>query len=112
MAATAVPIDTLPSINPATGEVLAHFERTPASSLPGIVAHARVAQNAWAKLRIRDRCAKLRSLRERIMASLNESADAVVRESGKPRVEALFAEIFVAHDSAEYWTRNAAGDLR
>src|SRR5436853_4745575 len=112
MAATAVPIDTLPSINPATGEVLAHFERTPASSLPGIVAHARVAQNAWAKLPIRDRCAKLRGLRERIMASRNELADAVVRESGKPRVEALFADIFVALDSAEYWSRNAASALR
>ena len=112
MAATAVPIDTLPSINPATGEVLAHFERTPSSSLPGIVAHARVAQSAWAKLPIRDRCAKLRGLRERIMASRNELADAVVRESGKPRVEALFADIFVALDSAEYWFRNAAGALR
>src|SRR5947207_3883576 len=112
MATTAIPIDTLPSINPATGEVLAHFERTPASSLPEIVAQARVAQSAWAKLPIRDRCAKLRGLRERIMASRNELADAVVRESGKPRVEALFADIFVALDSAEYWSRNTARALR
>jgi len=112
MAATAIPIDTLPSINPATGEVLAHFERTPASLLPEIISRARVAQEAWAKLPIRDRCAKLRVLRERIMASRNELADAVVRESGKPRVEALFADIFVALDSAEYWSRSAAGALR
>ena len=112
MAATAIPIDTLPSINPATGEVLAHFERTPASLLPEIISRARVAQEAWAKLPIRDRCAKLRGLRERIMASRDELADAVVRESGKPRVEALFADIFVALDSAECWSRNAAGALR
>ena len=112
MAATAIPIDTLPSINPATGEVLAHFERTPVSLLPEIVSRARVAQGAWAKLPIRDRCAKLRGLRERVMASRNELADAVVRESGKPRVEALFADIFVALDSAEYWSRNAASVLR
>src|SRR5437762_13357617 len=85
MAATAIPIDTLPSINPATGEVLGHFERTPASSLPEIVSRARLAQRA--KLPIRDRCAKLRGLRDRIMASRNELTDAVVRESGKPRVE-------------------------
>src|SRR5258708_6866750 len=102
MAATAIPIDSLPSINPATGEVLAHFERTPLSVLPEIVARARVAQSEWAKLPIRDRCAKLRGLREQMMASRNELADAVVRESGKPRVEALFADIFVALDSAEY----------
>jgi succinate-semialdehyde dehydrogenase/glutarate-semialdehyde dehydrogenase len=112
MAATAIPIDTLPSINPATGEVLAHFERTPGLSLPGIVSRARIAQGVWAKLPIRDRCTKLRGLCERIMASRNELADAVVRESGKPRVEALFADIFVALDSAEYWSRNAASALR
>jgi len=112
MAATAIPIDTLPSINPATGDVLGHIERTPVSSLPEIVARTRIAQGGWAKLSIIDRCAKLRSLRERIMASRNELADAVVRESGKPRVEALFADIFVALDSAEYWSRNAASTLR
>src|SRR6202521_4205490 len=112
MAATAIPIDTLPSINPATGEVLAHFERTTASLLPEIVSRARVTQSAWAKHPIHDRCAKLPGLRESIMASRHELADAVVRESGKPRVEALFADIFVALDSAEYWSRNAAGALR
>jgi acyl-CoA reductase-like NAD-dependent aldehyde dehydrogenase len=112
MAATAVPIETLPSINPATGEVLAHFEGTPASLLPELISRARVAQGVWAKLPIRDRCAKLRELRERIMSSRNELADAVVRESGKPRVEALFADIFVALDSAEYWSKNAASALR
>jgi len=112
MAATAIPIDTLPSINPATGEVLAHFERTLASWLPEIVSRGRVAQSAWARLPIRDRCAKLRGLREQIMASRSELADAVVRESGKPRVEALFADIFVALDSAEYWSKNAASALR
>ncbi|PYU48027.1 MAG: succinate-semialdehyde dehydrogenase [Acidobacteria bacterium] len=112
MATTAIPIDTLPSMNPATGEVLGHFERTPASSLPEIVSRARAVQRDWAKLPIRDRCAKLRGLRNRIMASRNELTDAVVRESGKPRVEALFADIFVALDSAEYWSKNAARALR
>jgi len=112
MAATAIPIDTLPSINPATGEVLAHFGRTPAARLPEIVSLARTAQGAWAKLSIRERCAKLCDLRDRIMASRNELADAVVRESGKPRAEALFADIFVALDSAEYWSNNAESMLR
>jgi acyl-CoA reductase-like NAD-dependent aldehyde dehydrogenase len=112
MAATAIPVDTLPSINPATGEVLAHFERTPASSLPEIVSRARVAQAGWTKLPIHDRCAKLRALREQIMFKRNELAEAVVSESGKPRVEALFADIFVALDSAEYWSKNATSALR
>src|ERR1700687_5154201 len=112
MAATAIPIDTLPSINPATGEVLAHFERTTASLLPEIVSRARVTQSASAKHPIRDRCAKLRGLSERIMASRKAVADTVVGESRKTRVGALFADIFVVLDSAEYWSRNAASTLR
>ena len=46
------------------------------------------------------------------MASRNELAGAVVSESGKPRVEALFADIFVALDSADYWSKNAPAMLR
>jgi acyl-CoA reductase-like NAD-dependent aldehyde dehydrogenase len=112
MAATAIPIDTLPSINPATGEVVGHFERTLPAHVGEIVSRARAAQSDWARLSIGDRCAKLRALRERILASRNELAEAVVRESGKPRVEALFADIFVALDSAKYWSANAANALR
>jgi succinate-semialdehyde dehydrogenase/glutarate-semialdehyde dehydrogenase len=112
MAATAIPIDTLPSINPATGEVLGYYESTPQSMLVDIVSRARSAQCIWAKVHIRDRCARLQKLRDCIMASRNELADTVVRESGKPRVEALFADIFVALDSAEYWSKNAESSLR
>ncbi len=46
------------------------------------------------------------------MALCNELADTIVSESGKPRVEALFADTFVALDSAEYWSKNAAAALR
>lgn len=112
MAATAIPIDTLPSINPATGEVVGHFERTLPAQVGEIVLRARAAQSDWATLSIGDRCNKLRVLGERIMASRNDLAEAVVRESGKPRVEALFADIFVALDSAKYWSANAVVSLQ
>ncbi len=112
MAATAIPIDTLPSINPATGQVLALIEKTPPEIVARAVTLARAAQPGWAQISIRERCQRLRKLRECMMVSRNELADAVVNESGKPRVEALFADIFVALDSAEYWARNAAAALR
>jgi succinate-semialdehyde dehydrogenase/glutarate-semialdehyde dehydrogenase len=111
MAATAIPLETLPSINPATGEAVAHFQRTSPLQLPEIVAHARAAQPSWGKLPVADRCARLRVLRDCILPSRNELADAVVHESGKPRVEVLFADIFVALDSAEYWSKHAARAL-
>ena len=112
MAATAIPVDTVPSINPASGEVIERFERTSAALLPQIVARARAAQSAWSQLSIEKRCEQLRILRERMMVSRNVLADAVVAESGKPRVEALFADIFVALDTAEYFSKNAAHLLR
>jgi len=107
MAATAISVDTLPSINPATGETLGYFDKTPPSLLPQIVRHARVTQASWARVPLSERCKHLYALRERIMASRGELVDAVVAESGKPRVEALFADIFVAVDTAAYFAKNA-----
>ncbi|HKW35077.1 MAG TPA: aldehyde dehydrogenase family protein [Candidatus Acidoferrum sp.] len=112
MAATAIPIDTLPSINPATGQVLAHIEKTPREMVGRCVTLARAAQKEWAKVPVRERCKRLDKLREVMMATRNELADAVVNESGKPRVEALFADLFVALDSAEYWSKHATAALR
>jgi acyl-CoA reductase-like NAD-dependent aldehyde dehydrogenase len=112
MAATAIPIDMLPSIDPATGQVLTHIEKTPPESVARMVSNARAAQGEWAKVSIQERCRRLRDLRERMMALRKELADAVVCESGKPRVEALFADIFVALDSAEYWSKDAPAALR
>ena len=112
MAATAIPVDALPSINPATGETIGYFPQTPASSLPQILSRARVEQISWAKVPLRERCNRLKALRTRMIASRAELADAVVRESGKPRAEALFADLFVALDSAEYWSRTAASVLQ
>src|SRR6202045_662660 len=107
MATTAIPIGTIPSINPATGETLGHFESTPPSRMPEIVARARTTQAKWSKIPIADRAARLRILRERILSSRDALADAIVRESGKPRAEALFADIFVALDTAQYFAVNA-----
>jgi succinate-semialdehyde dehydrogenase/glutarate-semialdehyde dehydrogenase len=107
MAATAISVDTLPSINPATGATLGYFEKTLTTALPQIMARACVAQAAWGRVSLAERCARLRDLRYRIMGSRDALADAVVAESGKPRVEALFADIFVAVDTAAYFAKNA-----
>src|ERR1700719_3401701 len=112
MAATAVSVDTLPSINPATGEALGYFEKTPPSALPQIVGRARIAQAVWARVPQRDRSARFRELRDCIMSARDRLADAVVAESGKPRVEALFADIFVAVDAAAFFAKNAERLLR
>jgi succinate-semialdehyde dehydrogenase/glutarate-semialdehyde dehydrogenase len=112
MAATAIPIETIPSINPATGEVIGYVEKTPPAILPTMVERARAAQKAWGKLDIRERCARLNILRERMLASRDLLANTVVLESGKPRVEAIFADVFVGLDTAAYFARHGARLLR
>jgi acyl-CoA reductase-like NAD-dependent aldehyde dehydrogenase len=107
MAATAIPLEALPSLNPATGETLGYFQKTLPAHLPYILSLSRAVQANWAKLQVGERAARLKVLRERIMSSREALADAVVRESGKPRVEALFADVFVALDAAEFFARNA-----
>ena len=47
-----------------------------------------------------------------MMASRDVLANAVVAESGKPRVEALFADLFVALDTAQYYSKSGAKLLR
>jgi acyl-CoA reductase-like NAD-dependent aldehyde dehydrogenase len=112
MAATAIPVDTIPSIDPASGKILAQFEKTLPAALPGVLARARVAQAAWRAVAVEKRCAQLRVLRDCMMVSRGTLADAVVAESGKPRVEAMFADIFVALDTAQYFSKNGARLLR
>jgi acyl-CoA reductase-like NAD-dependent aldehyde dehydrogenase len=112
MAATTIPVDTIPSIDPATGKILGQSLKTAPAALVDILSRARTAQSAWCAVPIEKRCAQLRVLRDGMMVSRGALADAVVAESGKPRVEALFADLFVALDTAEYFSKHGARLLR
>jgi len=113
MATTAIPpVTTIPSINPATGEVCGGVEKTSPSQLLEIISRARAAQSLWSQIPIAERAAKMKILRESILASRDALANTIVLESGKPRVEALFADVFVALDTAEYFYKNADSLLR
>jgi acyl-CoA reductase-like NAD-dependent aldehyde dehydrogenase len=108
MVTAAVSTDRIPSVNPASGEVQAWIVATQPDEIPSIVARARAAQKSWALRPVAERCNLLRRLREQMFAARDALADAVVRESGKPRVEALFSDIFVSLDTAAYLAANAA----
>jgi len=105
MVATPVTIETLPSIDPATGRVCAQFERTPALVVPELLAKARAAQVAWATVPLKDRCRRIAVLKDKIMAGREQLTAAVVRESGKSRLEAKFADLFVALDTADFFAK-------
>lgn len=102
----------LESINPATGEVAARIEATAPSALPDLFKRARDAQLSWKDWQVRDRCRCLRDLRDAIFEAREEILDVVTRESGKPRVEAIFAELMLALDTANFLARRAPRWLR
>jgi len=112
MATPATLSSQIESIDPATGDVVARFEATRLADVPGILARARRAQVEWAAEPLRARCAQLRRLRDVIYARRQEIADRVTRESGKPRVEALFADVLVSLDTCEYYATQAPALLR
>ena len=112
MVATPVTVEMVPSIDPATGKVCASYERTPPLLVPQLLLKAREAQAAWAKIPVEDRCARIGVLKEKILEARRTLANAIVRESGKPRVEALFADVFVALDTAAYFAKHGSALLR
>ncbi len=91
MNAIAIPNQNKPmiaSINPANGQVLAHFDLHDAAHVDAALAGAAQAQKAWARTPLAERSALLR----RVAAVLRERKPALARlitlEMGKPIVEA------------------------
>jgi succinate-semialdehyde dehydrogenase/glutarate-semialdehyde dehydrogenase len=112
MVATSVRVDTISSIDPATGRVLGSFEKTSPLTVPELMAKARAAQSHWANLATNERRGRIRELQRQILIACEGLADAVVRESGKPRTEAIFADIFVALDTAGYFAKKGTDSMR
>lgn len=100
------------SLDAATQEAIGRFEVARSSDLPEIFERARRAQTPWAQKSVRERCAILRRLRDAIYDRRPEIADVISRETGKPRVEAVFAEVLLALDLVEFYARNAPRWLR
>jgi acyl-CoA reductase-like NAD-dependent aldehyde dehydrogenase len=112
VAAPARPPEFIDSINPASGEVTRRIPVTPSSALPEIFDRARAAQASWARRSVRDRSKLLRNLRDTIFESREEVIDVIAGESGKPRVEGVFAELLLALDTSDFLARRASAWLR
>ncbi|MGA7625715.1 MAG: aldehyde dehydrogenase family protein [Candidatus Acidiferrales bacterium] len=105
-------LETIDSINPATLEINARFVVTQPTDLPAIFERARQAQKAWAASPLRDRCEMLGRLRDVIFARRDGIVEAITGETGKPKIEAIFAEILLALDTADFLARKAPSWLR
>ena len=112
VAATADASGVVESIDPASGVVHARFVATNPADIPAILGRARIAQREWAARPLHERCAMVQRLRDAIFDSREEIASLITREIGKPRVEATFAEIVLALDTADFLACRASRWLR
>ena len=78
----------LESINPATLEVVGTVPVTPVDEIPSIVAKARNAQKAWAKLGLNARVELLRPVAKRLEEETSRIGSLITAEMGKSTKEA------------------------
>ena len=100
------------SIDAASGRVVSRIPATLPAAVPQLMAQAREAQNSWAAKSVRERCSYVRKIRDAIYDRRDEVTSAISLETGKPHVEAVFAELMLALDSADFLARQAPEWLR
>ncbi len=100
------------SIDAASGRVVSQIPATSPEAVPRLMAQAREAQKSWAAKSLRERCSYLRKIRDAIYGRRDEVTNAISLETGKPHVEAVFAELMLALDSADFLARQAPEWLR
>jgi acyl-CoA reductase-like NAD-dependent aldehyde dehydrogenase len=103
---------TIPSIEAASGKIIGQVRATRLEEIPAMVERARAAQKRWAGRSIHARAAALLKLREVVYRRRDEIAALVSRETGKPRAEAVLAEVMLALDAIEFFARRAPEWLR
>src|SRR5436190_9822752 len=91
----AVAAGDLRVVNPATLELVATVPVTPPEAIHEAVAEARLVDTGS----LEDRRRLLLAVAEVLLDRLDEVADTICAETGKPRTEAFTTELFVAVDS-------------
>ena len=91
------------TINPATGEVLAHLEVAGPAAIDAAVAKARVAQKKWAAMSGTERGRILRRASDILRARNNELAELETRDTGKPIQETSVVDVISGADCFEYY---------
>ena len=95
--------ETFTTINPATGEVLAHLEIAGPAAIDAAVAKARVAQKKWAAMSGTERGRILRRASDILRARNSELAELETRDTGKPIQETSVVDVISGADCFEYY---------
>jgi acyl-CoA reductase-like NAD-dependent aldehyde dehydrogenase len=101
----------LESFNPATGELLGTVETLTPSKVQGVVDDVAEVQPFWAQLALEDRARYMRRAADVLLAELDELAELLTREQGKPRVESYSMELLPTVDALKWIADQGPGIL-
>lgn len=102
----------LVSVDPATLAEVGRVPVTETSALGEVVAEARLAQHAWGRESLAARARLLRGVAAAVLEDADAIASEIVRETGKPIVEAYTSELFVCLDNLTWLAANLEKVLR
>jgi len=94
------------SVDPSTGAEIGRVPLLDAAEVAAAVSRSRTAQPAWAALSYRERARFILRAREIVLAEIEEIAQLISRETGKPSTEAIAMEIVPTLDLMHYFAAN------
>src|ERR1044071_5851227 len=100
------------SYDPATGEEVGRVPLRSAEDVEAAVARARAAQKSWGGLSFKERARVVMRARALVLEEMDEIAELISRESGKPAAEALMMELVPTIDLMRFFARRAERMLR
>ena len=101
----------LESFNPATGELVGTVETITPAKVQGIVDDVAEVQPFWAALSLEDRARYMRRAVDVLLAEIDEIAELLTNEQGKPRVESYTMELLPTVDSLKWIADNGPSIL-
>ncbi|MDX6582681.1 MAG: hypothetical protein QOI10_1865 [Solirubrobacterales bacterium] len=96
----------LESFNPATGELVGTVETITPEQVQGVVDDVGEVQPFWAQLSLADRARYMRRAADVLVADMEEVADLLTREQGKPLTESYVMELIPTIDGL-HWCADA-----
>ena len=103
---------TLESFNPATGELVGTVETITPDDVAGVVDDVAEVQPFWAQLSLADRARYLRRAADVLVDEIDEVADLLTREQGKPITESYTMEVVPTIDALRLVRRRRPEDPR
>jgi acyl-CoA reductase-like NAD-dependent aldehyde dehydrogenase len=100
----------LESFSPATGELLGSVETLKPGKVQGVVDDVAEVQPFWAQLSLADRARYMLRAADVLLDEVDELAELLSREQGKPRVECYSMELLPTVD-ALHWIADAGPDI-